>query len=199
LLYETDLQLRPDGNSGLLVSSVVAFRDYQLNKAWTWEHQAITRARFAAGDASIGEAFEKIRIEVITQARDTEKLKTEVVAMREKMRAAQTFITGMFDIKHSVGGIIDVEFLVQYLVLAHARQYPQLTGNIGNIGLLKLLAVFNIIQHDLAEKVVLAYRDYRRMQHVLKLQGAPHMRVEAALASAHMAAVKALWQQVFLV
>jgi len=183
----------------LLVSSVVAFRDYQLNKAWTWEHQAITRARFAAGDASIGEAFEKIRIEVITQARDTEKLKIEVLAMREKMRTAQTFITGMFDIKHSVGGIIDVEFLVQYLVLAHARQYPQLTGNIGNIGLLKLLAVFNIIQHDLAEKVVLAYRDYRRMQHVLKLQGAPHMRVEAALASAHMAAVKALWQQVFLV
>ena len=199
LLYETDLQLRPDGNSGLLVSSVVAFRDYQLNKAWTWEHQAITRARFAAGDASIGEAFEKIRIEVITQARDTEKLKIEVLAMREKMRTAQTFITGMFDIKHSVGGIIDVEFLVQYLVLAHARQYPQLTGNIGNIGLLKLLAVFNIIQHDLAEKVVLAYRDYRRMQHVLKLQGAPHMRVDAALASAHMAAVKALWQQVFLV
>ena len=197
LLYETDLQLRPDGNSGLLVSSVTAFREYQLNKAWVWEHQALTRARFVAGDASIGKAFEQIRIEVLTQSRDAQKLKTEVINMREKMRAAQTFVAGMVDIKHSLGGIIDVEFLVQYLVLAHAKQYPQLTGNIGNIGLLKLLASLNIIDHDLAEKVVLAYRDYRRMQHALKLQGAPHMRVELALVSEHANAVKALWGKVF--
>ena len=197
LLYETDLQLRPDGNSGLLVSSVAAFREYQLNKAWVWEHQALTRARFVAGDASIGEAFEATRIEVLTQVRDTEKLKTEVINMRDKMRAAQTFIAGMFDIKHSIGGIIDVEFLVQFLVLAHANKYPQLTGNIGNIGLLKLLAKLNIIEHDLAEKVVLAYRDYRRMQHALKLQGAPHMRVEASLVTEHASAVRALWGQVF--
>jgi glutamate-ammonia-ligase adenylyltransferase len=198
LLYETDLQLRPDGNSGLLVSSVVAFREYQLNKAWVWEHQAITRARFVAGDASIGNTFEKIRIEVITQVCDKEKLKTEVIAMREKMRSAQTFITGLFDIKHSLGGIIDVEFLVQYLVLAHAKQHPQLTGNIGNIGLLKLLSKVNIIDQNLAEKVVLAYRDYRRSQHALKLQGAPHMRVDVTSVSVHMTAVKALWSQVFL-
>jgi [glutamine synthetase] adenylyltransferase / [glutamine synthetase]-adenylyl-L-tyrosine phosphorylase len=199
LLYETDLQLRPDGNSGLLVSSVAAFREYQLNKAWVWEHQALTRARFVAGDASIGEAFEAIRFEVLTQSRDAQKLKAEVVAMREKMRAAQTFIAGMFDIKHSVGGIIDVEFLVQYLVLTHAKQYPQLTGNIGNIGLLKLLSKLKIIDHDLAEKVVLAYRDYRRLQHALKLQGAPHMRVEFSLVSSHASAVGALWHQVLAV
>jgi glutamate-ammonia-ligase adenylyltransferase len=199
LLYETDLQLRPDGNSGLLVSSVAAFREYQLNKAWVWEHQAITRARFVAGDASIGRAFDAIKIGVLTQARDAEKLKSEVINMREKMRAAQTFIAGMFDIKHSVGGIIDVEFLVQYLVLAHANKHPQLTGNIGNIGLLELLASLNIIEHELAEKVVLAYRDYRRMQHALKLQGAPHMRVEVAVTSEHASAVKALWKQVFAV
>ena len=150
-----------------------------------------------AGDASIGGAFESIRIEVITQARDLAKLKTEVINMREKMRASQTFVANMFDIKHSSGGIIDVEFLVQYLVLAHAKSHPQLTENIGNIALLKLLEKLNIIEHDLTEKVVLAYRDYRRMQHVLKLQGAPHMRVEAASVSAHAAAVKALWNQVF--
>ncbi len=198
LLYETDLQLRPDGNSGLLVSSVAAFREYQLHKAWVWEHQALTRARFVAGDANIGEAFEAIRIEVISQARDTEKLKTEVLAMREKMRAAQKYTPGLFDIKHSVGGIIDVEFSVQYLVLAHAKQYPKLTGNIGNIGLLKLLAKLKIIEHDLAEKVVSAYREYRHMQHALKLQGAPHMRVEmAAMVNEHASAVKALWNQVF--
>ena len=202
LLYETDLQLRPDGNSGLLVSSVAAFREYQLNKAWVWEHQALTRARFVAGDVSIGAAFDAIRTEVLMQARDVQNLKAEVVQMREKMHlsqkiGAQTFVANMFDIKHSTGGIIDVEFLVQYLVLAHAKQYPQLTENIGNIALLKLLASLNIIEHDLAEKVVLAYRDYRRLQHVLKLQGAPHMRVETISVSAHITAVKALWSQVF--
>ena len=197
LLYETDLQLRPDGNSGLLVSSVTAFREYQLNKAWVWEHQALTRARFVAGDASIGKAFEQIRIEVLTQTRDAQKLKTEVINMRDKMRAAQTFVAGMFDIKHSVGGIIDVEFLVQYLVLIHANKHPQFTGNIGNIGLLKLLASLNIIEQNLAEKVVLAYRDYRRMQHALKLQGATQMRVEMEAVSEHASAVKVLWSQVF--
>lgn len=202
LLYETDLQLRPDGNSGLLVSSVAAFREYQLNKAWVWEHQALTRARFVAGDASIGAAFDVIRTEVLMQARDAQNLKAEVVQMREKMHlsqktGAQNFIPNMFDIKHSTGGIIDVEFLVQYCVLAHAKQYPQITENIGNIALLKLLATLNIINHDLAIKVVLAYRDYRRLQHSLKLQGAPHMRVETISVSAHITAVKALWSEVF--
>ncbi len=206
LLYETDLQLRPDGNSGLLVSTVAAFRDYQLNKAWVWEHQAITRARFVAGDSKIGKIFEQIRIEVLTQARDVEKLKTEVLSMREKMRAAQSASsknslsqnnTEMFELKNGAGGIIDVEFLVQFLVLVHAKQHPQLTQNIGNIALLKLLATLNIIDAGSAEKVAVAYREYRKLQHALKLQGAPHTRVEATSARAHMAAVKALWSQVF--
>jgi glutamate-ammonia-ligase adenylyltransferase len=197
LLYETDMQLRPDGNSGLLVSGVAAFKEYQMQKAWVWEHQAITRARFVAGGKEIGDAFEKIRIEVITQQRDSEVLKLEVQSMREKMRSAQHIEANMFDIKHSIGGIIDVEFLVQYLVLAHAKQYLQLTGNIGNIGLLRLLASLNIIDQDLAEKVVLAYRDYRHTQHMLKLQGAAHLRVEMSTVSEHAAAVKALWNNVF--
>jgi glutamate-ammonia-ligase adenylyltransferase len=197
LLYETDMQLRPDGNSGLLVSSVTAFKEYQMQKAWVWEHQAITRARFVAGDKSIGEAFDAIRIEVMTQQRDLNQLKAEVQSMREKMRSAQHIEADMFDIKHSIGGIIDVEFLVQYLVLAHAKQYPQLTGNIGNIGLLRLLASLNIIDQDLADKVVLAYRDYRHTQHMLKLQGAAHLRVTLSKVGEYAAAVKALWQMVF--
>jgi glutamate-ammonia-ligase adenylyltransferase len=198
LLYETDMQLRPDGNSGLLVSSVTAFKEYQMQKAWVWEHQAITRARFVAGDRQIGEAFEKIRIEVMTQQRDLNQLKTEVQSMREKMRSAQHIEADMFDIKHSIGGIVDVEFLVQYLVLAHAKQHSQLTGNIGNIGLLRLLASLNIIAQDLADEVVLAYRDYRHTQHMLKLQGAVHLRVEMSKVSEHAIAVKALWQKVFV-
>ena len=197
LLYETDLQLRPDGNSGLLVSSVTAFREYQLNKAWVWEHQAISRARFVAGDTSIGLAFDKIRIEVITLPRDIHQLKLDVQAMREKMRATLHISPELFDIKHSVGGIIDVEFLVQYLVLAHAMQYPELTDNIGNIGLLNLLASRKIIEQDLADKVVLAYRDYRHTQHLLKLQGASHLQVQASTVSSQVLAVNALWQAVF--
>jgi glutamate-ammonia-ligase adenylyltransferase len=169
-----------------------------MQKAWVWEHQAITRARFVAGDRQIGEAFEKIRIEVMTQQRDLNQLKTEVQSMREKMRSAQHIEADMFDIKHSIGGIVDVEFLVQYLVLAHAKQHSQLTGNIGNIGLLRLLASLNIIAQDLADEVVLAYRDYRHTQHMLKLQGAVHLRVEMSKVSEHAIAVKALWQKVFV-
>ena len=197
LLYETDLQLRPDGNSGLLVSGIAAFREYQLHKAWVWEHQALTRARFAAGDASIGAAFEAIRIEVLTQTKDVQQLKTEVVNMREKMRAAQTFVAGMFDIKHSVGGIIDVEFLVQFLVLEHAKKYPQLIDNKGNIALLKRLGALQIINLELAEKTATAYREYRQMQHALKLQGATHLRVDFSHVSTHVSTVNALWNQVF--
>ena len=196
LLYETDLQLRPDGNSGLLVSSIEAFRDYQLNKAWVWEHQAITRARFVAGDASIGKAFDAIRLEVMTQTRDLEKLKADVMAMREKMRAAQRFEKDWFDVKHSTGGIIDVEFLVQYLVLAHAKQYPQLTENIGNIGLLKVLGELGIIDKNLAKEVANAYREYRKLIHATKLQ-AQAAKVKSLELEKQQSAVLALWKAVF--
>ena len=197
LLYETDLQLRPDGNSGLLVSTVEAFREYQRNKAWVWEHQALSRARFVAGDTNIGAAFEKIRVEVMTQARDAEKLKNEVLRMREKMRDAQHFIAGQFDIKHSVGGIIDVEFLVQYLVLRYASNYPQLTANIGNIGLLKRMAELGIIDVALAENVAVAYREFRHIQHRLKLQDAARLTVELNQVITHADAVRFLWREVF--
>ncbi len=198
LLYETDLQLRPDGNSGLLVSSVAAFRDYQLHKAWVWEHQAITRARFVAGDGGITAAFEAIRLQVLALPRETQALKEAVLAMREKMRASQHVAADLFDIKHGLGGIIDVEFLVQYLLLAHAKSYPQLRQNIGNIALLKLLGELHILEADAAEQVVLAYREYRHIQHLLKLQGAQDMHVPVASVSAHALAVSRLWQRVFI-
>lgn len=197
LLYETDLQLRPDGNSGLLVSRVDAFRDYQLNKAWIWEHQALTRARFVAGDRAIAQTFDDIRVEVMTQARDATILKAEVLGMREKMRKAQHTHEGMFDLKHGVGGIIDVEFLVQYLVLLHAPTHPELTVNIGNIGLLKCMSTLNIIDAALAESVANAYRTYRHMQHMLKLQGATQLNIKAESIAKEISQVNALWQQVF--
>ena len=197
LLYETDLQLRPDGNSGLLVSSIAAFKEYQLTKAWVWEHQALTRARWIAGDANIGSAFEQVRVEVLSQQRDSETLKKSVIEMREKMRASHKPHIGQFDIKHDAGGIIDVEFLVQFLVLSHANKYPELTENIGNIALLKLLASLNIIKLQAAENVVIAYREYRKMQHGLKLQGVTHTRVEESLIKKHFIAVTNLWMRIF--
>ena len=122
MLYETDLRLRPDGASGLLVSSTEAFRDYQLHQAWTWEHQALTRARFVCGDAAIGAAFEALRREVLRPPRDAGKLRDEVLAMREKMHAGHPNDSGLFDLKHDSGGIVDVEFSVQYLVLRHCAR-----------------------------------------------------------------------------
>ena len=197
LLYETDLQLRPDGNSGLLVSSIAAFKEYQLTKAWVWEHQALTRARFIAGDPNICKAFEQVRIEVLSQPRDLKELKKSVIEMREKMRASHKPQAGLFDIKHEAGGIIDVEFLVQFLVLSHANKHPELTENIGNIALLKLLASLDIIEPEEAENVAIAYREYRKMQHALKLQGMTHSRVDNLLVAAHSIAVVTLWSYVF--
>jgi len=197
LLYETDLQLRPDGNSGLLVSSVAAFREYQLHKAWVWEHQALTRARFVAGDTDIGKQFDAIRHEVMTQQRDKEKLKQEVLSMREKMRNAQHLKEDVFDLKQGVGGIIDVEFLVQYLVLLHAPSHAELTANIGNIGLLKRMGALGIVDANLAERVAAAYREYRHTQHMLKLQGATSISTEPSAAMHNAQNVVALWEQVF--
>jgi [glutamine synthetase] adenylyltransferase / [glutamine synthetase]-adenylyl-L-tyrosine phosphorylase len=197
LLYEIDLQLRPDGNSGLLVSSTQAFLDYQLKRAWTWEHQAITRARFVAGDSHIGKTFSDIRKTVIQQTRDVHKLRAAVIEMREKMRQSQKLNVDLFDLKHSAGGIIDVEFIVQYLVLAHAVQHEVLTKNIGNIALLNLLAELGIIDSTLAQQVADAYRVYRRLQHASRLQGDMQAKVEHKEVSEHASAVVALWNSLF--
>ncbi|MBM3350870.1 MAG: bifunctional [glutamate--ammonia ligase]-adenylyl-L-tyrosine phosphorylase/[glutamate--ammonia-ligase] adenylyltransferase [Betaproteobacteria bacterium] len=197
LLYETDLQLRPDGNSGLLVSSVAAFREYQLHKAWVWEHQAITRARFVAGDETIGKTFDAIRSEVMTLTRDSNQLKSEVITMREKMRAVQHCEAGVFDLKQSNGGMIDVEFLVQYLVLANAGAYPELTANIGNIALLRMMAERKLIDAESAEQAVLAYRALRHMQHMIKLQSATQSSVRQNEVEQYADSVIRLWNQVF--
>ncbi|WP_089374891.1 bifunctional [glutamate--ammonia ligase]-adenylyl-L-tyrosine phosphorylase/[glutamate--ammonia-ligase] adenylyltransferase [Methylobacillus rhizosphaerae] len=197
ILYETDMQLRPDGASGLLVSSVQAFRTYQQEKAWVWEHQALTRARFCAGNQAIGAAFERIREEVLCQSRDKQALKAEVAAMRQKMQQAHPNHGELFDLKHDSGGIVDVEFIVQYLVLAHAHQYPQLTRNLGNIALLDILGGLGLVDATLANRVAQVYRDYRRRQHALRLQGDSKARVPLSRVESEVSAVRALWQQVF--
>jgi glutamate-ammonia-ligase adenylyltransferase len=197
VLYETDLRLRPDGASGLMVSPVEAYESYQRTKAWVWEHQALTRARYVAGDAAIGDRFERLRCEILRAERAAPQLKQEITAMRAKMLAAHPNPSELFDIKHDRGGIIDVEFIVQYLVLAYARIHPELTGNIGNLALLKLAAALGLIPGDAADRVHAAYREYRRMQHALRLRGDAYARVERDSVAREIADVSALWARVF--
>ncbi|MCX8086227.1 MAG: bifunctional [glutamate--ammonia ligase]-adenylyl-L-tyrosine phosphorylase/[glutamate--ammonia-ligase] adenylyltransferase [Rhodocyclaceae bacterium] len=198
ILFETDLRLRPNGESGLIVSSLAAFRQYQLEAAWLWEHQALTRARFVAGDAAIGEQFEAIRREILCQRRDRAKLKAEVLAMRQKMldNLATRGNDEVFDLKQDFGGLVDVEFTVQYLILAYACDFPELASNLGNIALLRIAAACGLIPEELAETVREAYREYRRLQHLRRLN---HLdsRVAAAPHRARIAAVRALWKHVF--
>ncbi|MDP2811838.1 MAG: bifunctional [glutamate--ammonia ligase]-adenylyl-L-tyrosine phosphorylase/[glutamate--ammonia-ligase] adenylyltransferase [Rhodocyclaceae bacterium] len=200
-LFETDLRLRPNGDAGLVVTSLEAFRKYQIEAAWLWEHQALTRARFCAGDPSIGQAFDEIRREVLCLRHDPERLRGEVLAMRQKMLDAHggksAHLRESFDLKQDPGGLIDIEFVVQFLVLGHAWEYPELTENKGNIALLKFAADRGLIPADLAETVRNAYRDCRRMQHALRLNNQPS-RVDPASVATHIAAVRALWNHVLV-
>ena len=168
VLYETDLRLRPDGISGLLVSPLDAFRDYQLYRAQTWEHQALTRARFCAGDAALAAPFEAIRREVLAAARDKAKLRDEIIAMREKMRAEKKDRAGQLDLKHTRGGIVDVEFIVQYLILAYSHEHAEFLGNLGNFALLTRAAALGILDEDTAASVGKAYLAYRERQHLAR-------------------------------
>ncbi len=197
ILYDTDLRLRPDGASGLLVSSLEAFADYQENKAWTWEHQALTRARYCCGDRHVGERFAEIRESVLSRARDVEKLRADVLEMRRKMLDGHPNPSGLFDLKHDRGGLVEVEFAVQYLVLAHASQHAELLPNVGNIALLKRAGALGLIPEDLAQAAADAYRELRRRQHAVKLQGADHARAEHGGLAQEIRTVQALWSAVF--
>ena len=196
-LFDTDLRLRPSGDKGLLVISVSGFEKYQEEAAWAWEHQALTRARYCAGDARVGEAFEAIRVKILTRPRDAQALAKEVLTMREKMHAAHPNKSGLFDVKHDAGGMIDVEFIVQFLVLAHAHRYPALCGNLGNIALLRIAADLGLIASALAEQCRDAYREFRRIQHALRLNGAQYARVAPEQVAAYAKAVRDLWREVF--
>lgn len=196
-LFDIDIALRPDGASGLLVSPVSSFEKYQLNAAWIWEHQALTRARFCAGDAAIGERFEALRERVLRQPRDVNKLEEEVMSMRRRMRDAHPNRSMMFDLKHDEGGMIDIEFMVQYLVLRHACDHPQLTGDIGNIALLKLAGQLGLIDALLAAEAANAYRLFRKLQHQIRLQGSDRAHIDAIRVEHERACVIRLWQQVF--
>ena len=204
-LFEIDTRLRPNGSAGFLVTNSDAFRRYQLregdNAAWVWEHQALTRARYSAGNIEVGLIFNEVRAEVLSQQRQIDHFRTEILEMRRKVHAGHPNASGEFDLKHDAGGMVDIEFMVQFLVLAYSHQYPQLIGNLGNIALLRIAGELGLIQAREAELVGNAYRLLRALQHRLRLDGAEKTRTAIDQNPEMMAArdaVLELWQKIFL-
>lgn len=195
-VFEIDLRLRPNGEAGLLVNRLAAFENYLFESAWVWEHQALTRARWVAGDATIGGRFEAIRRAVLSLPRDPNRLRDDVAAMRAKMHAGHPNRSQLFDLKHDSGGMVDLEFIVQYLVLAFGPTLPQLLDNAGNIALLERAGAAGLIDPSVAHRCADAYRNFRRRQHQLRLDVAD-LRIEPSSVADDIDAVKTLWREVF--
>ena len=209
-LFEIDTALRPNGNSGLLVTDIDAYADYQENRgsntAWTWEHQAMTRARMVPPSAPTAVAsspsdpltarFDAVRHAVITAPRDHAALRGEIIAMREKMRNAHPIRDGLFDVKHSPGGMVDAEFVTQYLVLAHTAQHPELAPNLGNIALLRRAEDAGLLPAGVGQAAADAYRALRRVQHRARLDEQPTQVAPDTLAAERLA-IQQLWHTVF--
>ena len=196
-LYETDMRLRPSGSSGILVSHIEGFRDYQLQEAWTWEHQALIRARAVGGDRRLMQRFEQIRKEVLAVPRDQEKLREDVYQMRRRMRRELLKPkTDHFDLKQSVGGIVDIEFLVQYLVLLKSHAHPQLLEWTDNVRLIQTLLETGVIGEISAHRLKHAYLIYRAMAHRLGLQQKP-ARVPLQRVQRLQQAVTTIWSAFF--
>ena len=198
-LYEIDTALRPNGNAGMLVTPFNAYADYQeqrgSNAAWTWEHQAMTRARFVSGLPALQALFDAVRCAVMGAPRDAASLKAEIVAMRDRVRKGHPETPGRFDVKHSPGGMVDAEFAVQYLVLLHTAAHPELADNVGNIALLQRAETAGLLPLGMGQEAANAYRQLRRVQHHARLNEEP-TEVEPAQLQNECAAVQALWRQV---
>jgi [glutamine synthetase] adenylyltransferase / [glutamine synthetase]-adenylyl-L-tyrosine phosphorylase len=199
-LFDIDTALRPNGNSGLLVTSIAAYERYQRgrgsNTAWTWEHQAITRARFCAGAEPLAARVLAVRREVLMAPRQLAELRAEVHTMRERVRAARPVPAGRFDVKHSHGGMMDVEFCVQTLVLAHAHAHPELLDNAGNIALLQRAEAAGLLPAGVGHDAANAYRELRRAQHRARLdEQTPQFPPEDFEPASQ--AVKRLWNAMF--
>jgi glutamate-ammonia-ligase adenylyltransferase len=195
--YEVDVRLRPSGESGLLVTSLDAFAEYQQHSAWTWEHQALVRARGIAGSASTLECFATIRNQVLSQRRDERKLQNDIVEMRDRMRAQLDHSKeDLFDIKHGAGGITDIEFMVQYGVLRWAAEHQELLRNTDNLRLLEAFADLDLFPRALSRTLHEAYFAYRAELHHCALQEIDGI-VVAEPFEAHRRDVMDAWRHVF--
>jgi glutamate-ammonia-ligase adenylyltransferase len=193
VLYETDLRLRPSGSSGLLVSSVEAFATYQMQEAWTWEQQAMLKARFVAGDPAIGTRFETVRVQSLCRERDTDTLRKEVREMREKMRETLgAHEAGQFDVKQDSGGIVDIEFLVQFGILSRAHSNQKLTEWTDVVRLLESLTEAGFVGDDDARFLRGAYCSYRERTHRAAL-----LEMPASLPETECVTLRARVQQIW--
>ena len=196
MLYEPDMRLRPSGSQGLLVSHIEGFKDYQMNKARTWEHQALIKARSVSGDAEMAERFHQIRKDVLARPRTKSKLKTEVTDMRQRMRKELSHPEpGLFDLKQDSGGIVDIEFLVQYLVLLKSCEYAQLLQWTDNVRILETLIETGILEKHTANLLKEAYLTYRAAVHKLNLQEKPAQIPESKFRSLREN-VEKIWQDI---
>ena len=175
-LYETDMRLRPSGSAGVLVTHIHSFEDYQLNHAWPWEHQALIKARAVSGDAEVGRLFSNIRERILSMPRDENRLRDAIADMRERMRKERK-IPGKsgFDLKNDPGGLIDIEFLVQFLILRNAHRHPSLVKWTDAVRQLNSLALAGIMDDRTAYKLKQAYLVFRFYIHRLTLQEKPAM------------------------
>jgi glutamate-ammonia-ligase adenylyltransferase len=170
-IYEIDMRLRPSGSSGVLVSHFASYQEYQAREAWTWEHQALLRTRAIIGDIHMTRWFNQTRKDILTRPREKKTLQEDVRNMREKMRSARLKPrSDAFDIKQDRGGIVDIEFLVQYLVLLHAHQYPELVTYSDNVRQIQALAETGILEENIAHSLRRAYLVYRAVTHRLNLR-----------------------------
>ena len=199
-LFEIDTALRPNGNSGLLVTSFDGYANYQQrrgsNTAWTWEHQAMTRARFVLGSESLRARFDAVREAVISAPRDAAALRQEIITMRQRVRTAHPVRSERFDVKHSLGGMVDAEFAVQYLVLSQSATHPEMLGNVGNIALLQRAEQAGLLPPGIGHAAAAAYRKLRSVQHKARLDEAS-LEVAPASLQAERQAIQALWSTVF--
>jgi len=199
-LYEIDTALRPNGNSGLLVTSFTSYANYQQqrgsNTAWTWEHQAMTRARCVLGAPDLQARFDAVREAVICTQREVDALREEICSMRAKVSSAHPVKADQFDVKHSPGGMVDVEFVVQFLVLSQGHLHPELRANVGNIALLQRAQACGLLPGNTGEQAAQAYRALRQIQHRARLNEEP-TQVGLEQASGERAAGLALWKAVF--
>jgi len=195
ILYEVDARLRPSGSAGMLVTTFEAFEDYQRQEAWTWEHQALVRARTVFGDSLLQDKFAQIRKQILCQPRDSHQLAQEVVQMREKMlKHLGNKHLPHWDIKADLGGIIDIEFLVQYWVLRFASDYPALTRWSDNVRIIEIMAQHDLLSEQQAESLSCAYIRLRDTLHHLALQGENGV-VDAEALLAERSLTQAAWQQ----
>lgn len=197
VLYELDMRLRPSGASGLLVSAIQAFENYQLNEAWTWEHQALVRARVVYGDAELAEGFTRVRHQILSLPREAKALAEQVQQMRSKMQQHLSRETDeLLDLKQSPGGMVDIEFIAQYLVLLHTQHFPELSKWTDNVRIFESCAKLGLLAPEQAQGLTQSYLDIRDECHRCGLQGTSRLAKKAEFTQ-DLSVVTKTWQQLF--